>query len=141
MTTLNITQWAFNLAIHNGKLHDSAKPFRDAYATATPEQAKQLRLEWRVGYIMGKCSVDAIRAAQIAGQTRVERSAKHECAVNLANKQFATYVGMTSTRATGEVTVQQVIIPRALKSEVATLLASFDYSLIMAALKAAKPAK
>ncbi len=141
MTTITITQWAFNLAITTGKLSDSAKPYRDAYAKADATQAKQLRTEWRVGYIMGKCGVDAIKAAQIAGQTRAERTAKHEAAVNLANKQFKTYVSLDSARAKGEVTVQQVAIPRALKSELAALLATYDFDVVMAALKAAKPAK
>lgn len=91
---------------------------------------------------MGKCGVDAIKAAQIAGQKRSERAAKHEAAVNLANKQFATYVACTSQRAKGkEKPVQQVSIPRALKSGLAELIAAYGVDVVGAALKAAKAAK
>ncbi len=138
MKNITITQWAFNLATLTVKLSDSAKPYQIAYAKATPEQAHQLRLEWRIGYIMGKCGVDAIKAAQIAGQTRAERSAKHEAAVNLANKQFATYVAMTSSRAKGTKPLNQVAIPRALKAEVAALIEAYGADVVRAALKAAK---
>jgi hypothetical protein len=139
MKNITITQWAFNLATLTLKLSDSAKPYQAAYKAATPEQAHQLRVEWRVGYLMGKCGVDAIKAAQIAGQTRVERSAKHEAAVNLASKQFATYVSCTSTRATKAAKpLQQVAIPRALKSELAALIEAYGADVVRAALKAAK---
>jgi hypothetical protein len=138
MKNITITQWAFNLATLCNSLAETAKPYQAAYKAGTPEQQHQLRVEWRVGYIMGKCGVDAIKAAQIAGQTRAERSAKHEAAVNLANKQFATYVSCTSTRATGTKPQSQVAIPRALKSELASLIEAYGVDVVRAALKAAK---
>ena len=139
MKNITITQWAFNLATLCNSLAETAKPYQVAYKNGTPEQQHNLRVEWRVGYIMGKCGVDAIKAAQIAGQKRAERAPKHEAAVNLANKQFATYVACTSSRATKTAKpLNQVAIPRALKSEVAALIEAYGADVVRAALKAAK---
>jgi len=71
---------------------DASLPLHKAYITATPEQRTDLRQRAVLHYVMGKLNITQSKAEQILEQSRSQRSAEHEKAVNAASKKAAHHL-------------------------------------------------
>jgi hypothetical protein len=74
MPLLNINKYGVAVGQTDRITHEGAKPFRDAYKTATPEQRAQLEREFITGYIEGNLDRTPQQAQAIYNNSRTKRS-------------------------------------------------------------------
>jgi hypothetical protein len=85
-------QFFFNLGSVDRLTLEASLPLHKAYVAGTPAQRTDLRQRAVLHYVMGKLDITQAKAERILEQTRSQRSAEHEKAVNAASKKAAHHL-------------------------------------------------
>jgi len=85
-------QFFFNLGTVDRLTLEASLPLHRAYVAGTPAQRTDLRNRAVLHYVMGKLKITQVQAEKIIEQTRSQRSAEHEKAVNAASKKAAHHL-------------------------------------------------
>lgn len=91
-TVLSHNDFFFNLGSVDRLTLEASLPLHKAYVAATPEQRTDLRQRAVLNYVMGKLHITREKAEKIIEQSRSQRSAEHERAVNAASKKAAHHL-------------------------------------------------
>ena len=100
---LSIQEFAFQMGAAQRQTLAASSVFAKAYAGATPEQQRDLRIRWMVGHIMGGLACSEAQATKIreAGKG-ADVPAKHRAAIDRAYSDFRHHVARASTSAKGK---------------------------------------
>lgn len=85
-------QFFHNLGSVDRLTLDASLPLHKAYVAATPEQRTDLFKRAVLNYVMGKLKITQSQAEKIMEQTRSQRSAEHERAVNAGGNKARNHL-------------------------------------------------
>jgi hypothetical protein len=85
-------QFFHNLGSVDRLTLEASLPLHKAYVAATPEQRTDLFKRAVLNYVMGKLKITQSQAEKIMAQTRSQRSAEHERAVNAGGNKARNHL-------------------------------------------------
>ena len=150
-TTSSIQAFAFNFASGLRSAYSACDVIHAAYVKADDVSKAAMKIEWQLGYVSGRLSCDAVKAARILAQKRAERTKAAELAVNAAGKDFSYNVKREGSKAKGKARAaakaDSLIVPddvQALANRLIALCATYECAqatLIATAIANAKTTK
>jgi len=128
MPLLNINQYGKQVGITDRITKEGAKPFRDAYIKATPEQSVQLERDWITGYLEGNLNRTPSQAQAIFNTSRTERSKTEQDSYKRGYAKFNYHVKIEVRKDEPESNsrTEKVTAPKAIVKSVLDIIYASD---------------